>query len=79
MSTVALLHLPLRLIFRQIPINFINVRSTYASKIYGYLTKNYLTKSGTREQQWTFRRGSIFGYTLAEILFEKVKLELAKD
>ena len=55
MSTVALLHLPLRLIFRQIPINFINVRFTYASKIYGYLTKNYLTKSGTGEQQWTFR------------------------
>ncbi|NBI70795.1 hypothetical protein D3Z50_06935 [Clostridiaceae bacterium] len=39
-------HLPLRLIFRQMPPNVIHVRYTYASYICAHLTKNHLTKSG---------------------------------
>ena len=41
------LHLLLRLIFRQLHPNFINVRTAYASEIWAQLTKNHLTKSST--------------------------------
>ena len=41
------MHLPLRLIFRQLHPNFINVRAAYASEIRVQLTKNLLAKSGT--------------------------------
>ncbi|RGI84036.1 hypothetical protein DXD91_11390 [Anaerobutyricum hallii] len=42
------MHLLLWLIFRQSYPNFINVRTAYASKIWAQLTKNLLTKSGTK-------------------------------
>ena len=42
------LHLPLRPIFRQLPPNFINVRTAYASEIWVQLTKNLLAKSSTK-------------------------------
>jgi len=41
------LHLLLRLIFRQLHPNFINVRTAYASEIWAQLTKNHLTKTST--------------------------------
>ena len=41
------MHLLLWPIFRQSHPNFINVRTTYASKIWAQLTKNLLTRSGT--------------------------------
>ena len=42
------LHLPLWPIFRQSYPNFITVRTAYASEIWAQLTKNLLTKSGTK-------------------------------
>ena len=42
------LHLLLWLIFRQSHLNFINVRTAYASKIWTQLTKNLLTKSSIK-------------------------------
>ena len=42
------MHLPLRPIFRQSHLNFINVRTACASKIWAQLTKNLLTKSSTK-------------------------------
>ena len=45
------LHLLLWLIFRQSHLNFINVRTAYASKIWTQLTKNLLTKSSTKRFQ----------------------------
>ena len=47
-SIEVFLHLPLRLIFLQLHPNFINVRSTYASKIWVQLTKNFLAKTSTK-------------------------------
>ncbi len=41
------MHLPLRLIFRRRCLNFINVRTAYASKIQAPPTKNPLANSGT--------------------------------
>ena len=41
------MHLLLRLIFRQLHPNFINVRTAYASEIWAQLTKNHLTKLST--------------------------------
>ena len=45
------LHLPLWPIFRQSHPNFINVRAAYASEIWAQLTKNLLTKSGTKRHR----------------------------
>ena len=42
------MHLPLRPIFRQLPPNFIDVRTAYASEIWAQLTKNLLAKSSTK-------------------------------
>ena len=43
----SLMHLALRLIFRRRRLNFINVRTAYASKIQAPPTKNPLANSGT--------------------------------
>ena len=47
----SLMHLALRLIFRRRCLNFINVRTAYASKIQAPPTKNPLANSGTTRFQ----------------------------
>jgi hypothetical protein len=46
----------LRLIFRQLHPNFINVRTAYASEIWAHLTKNHLTKSSTERLREYIKR-----------------------
>ena len=57
----SLMHLTLRMIFRRKCLNFINVRTAYASKIQASPTKNSLANSGpTRFREHIFLIGGYF-------------------